>query len=71
MDNTETQTVDWKCNTCGASEGVENGVCPECGPTQTTPVSDTAKKEAGIVTEEEKAEAEAQTEVAEPTSTEK
>ena len=37
----------WKCNTCGATKGVVNGICPTCGPTQTTPVDEEAKKEGG------------------------
>lgn len=40
--------TNWKCNFCGQEEGVVNGVCPVCGPSQTTPVSDEAKKEAGV-----------------------
>lgn len=39
----------WKCNNCQKTEKVTNGVCPKCGPTQTTPMDDLAKKEAGIV----------------------
>ena len=69
MDNTQTPTADWKCNACGQTEGVENGVCPKCGPTQTTPLSDEAKKEAGVV--EEKAEKAQEGEVVEPTAAEK
>lgn len=38
----------WKCDFCGTEAGVENGFCPKCGPSQTTPVSDDAKKEAGV-----------------------
>lgn len=48
----------WKCNTCGDTEGVQNGVCPTCGPTQTTPLSDEAKEEAGIVEEKKDEEVE-------------
>lgn len=38
----------FKCNNCGETEGVINGICPSCGPTQTTPVSEEAKQEAGF-----------------------
>lgn len=46
-DETQT-TIHWKCDFCGQEEGVENGVCPKCGPTQTTPISKEAKIEAGL-----------------------
>lgn len=49
---TEVTTPDWECNFCGQKEGVENGVCPKCGPSQTTPLSKAAKEEAGVVEEE-------------------
>ena len=73
----ETQTTqetqfDWHCNFCGQEEGVTNGICPKCGPTQTTPLSKKAKIEAGMEVEEEqpndKEEVEAEPE---PSSTEK
>ncbi len=54
--STETPVVDWKCNTCDQTEGVENGICPKCGPTQTTPISAAAKEEAGVVEEKEEEE---------------
>ena len=41
----------WKCNNCGSVKGVINGICPKCGPTQTTPQDDEAKAEAGIIEE--------------------
>lgn len=41
----------WECNYCGDTEGVVNGVCPNCGPSQTKPVDDVAKKEAGVYEE--------------------
>jgi len=37
----------WKCNYCKETKGVINGVCPNCGPSQTTPQDEEAKKEAG------------------------
>lgn len=51
-DETQQTTIHWKCNFCGQTEGVENGVCPKCGPTQTTPISDEAKKEADVPVEQ-------------------
>ena len=42
----------WKCNYCGETEGVISGVCPNCGPTQTYPVDDLAKEEAGVAAAE-------------------
>ncbi|MGH7204518.1 MAG: hypothetical protein ACREHC_08835 [Candidatus Levyibacteriota bacterium] len=75
MADEQTQTtIHWSCNVCGTTEGVENGICPTCGPTQTTPISDSAKEEAGVAEaagekkQEEETEAK---EVVEPTSTEK
>lgn len=44
----EETTIHWKCNSCGQTEAVINGVCPKCGPTQTTPISEEAKQEAGF-----------------------
>ncbi len=38
----------WRCNFCSEEENVINGVCPKCGPTQTTPLDDVAKKRAGV-----------------------
>lgn len=35
----------WKCKVCGLSKGVINGTCPKCGPTQTVPVNDEARRE--------------------------
>lgn len=55
----------WECNYCGDTEGVQNGVCPNCGPSQTTPIDDIAKKEAGLPVkeyEEEKVEDESTSE---------
>lgn len=43
----------WKCNTCGKVKGVTNGTCPVCGPTQTTPINEDAKVEAGFPQVEE------------------
>lgn len=43
----------WKCNTCDETAGVTNGACPNCGPTQTTPVDETAEKIAGVYVEPE------------------
>lgn len=73
MDNTATQ-FDWSCNTCGQQEGVENGICPKCGPTQTTPLSDAAKIEAGVPQAEAERAKQNQViegEVVEPSATEK
>jgi len=36
-----------ECNYCKETKGVINGVCPNCGPSQTTPQDEEAKKEAG------------------------
>lgn len=38
----------WKCNKCKKTDGVVNGECPRCNATQTTPVDEEAKREAGI-----------------------
>ena len=38
----------WKCKFCLTEEGVINGICPKCGPTQTTPLDKQARKIAGI-----------------------
>jgi predicted ATP-dependent serine protease len=38
----------WRCNNCGTSKGVINGVCSNCGPIQTTPVDEVAKDLAGF-----------------------
>lgn len=57
----------WRCNFCGTEKGVLNGVCPSCGPSQTTPLDEEAKQAGGFyVAEEEKkkaAEAQAKAEV--------
>jgi len=45
----ENELGQWQCNTCGQTEGVINGVCPTCGPTQTTPVDEVAKTLAGAI----------------------
>lgn len=50
---TVAQEFDWECNFCGQKEGVISGICPKCGPTQTTPLSLAAKKEAGMWVEPE------------------
>ncbi len=41
------QEETWRCNFCGQTEGVTNGICPNCGPAQTTPLNDEAKRIAG------------------------
>lgn len=38
----------WKCITCDESEGVINGVCPNCGPTQTLPIDAQSEKIAKV-----------------------
>ena len=38
----------WKCNICGETEGVLSGICPSCGPSQTTPIDEVAEKIAGV-----------------------
>ena len=43
----------WKCIYCGTSKGTINGVCPKCGPSQTQPLDDEARKEAGEVIKKE------------------
>lgn len=48
MEEAQNTIAHWECNFCGQREGVENGICPKCGPTQTTPLSEEAKKEAGV-----------------------
>jgi predicted ATP-dependent serine protease len=53
MADEQTQTADWKCNTCGATEDVRSGFCKECGATQTTPLTKKAQIEAGIPQEED------------------
>lgn len=49
----ESPQPDWKCNFCDRTDGVTNGKCPDCGATQTTPLSTAAQKEAGIIPNEE------------------
>lgn len=43
----------WSCNSCGETKHVTNGVCPNCGPVQTTPVDEVAQKIAGTYEEPE------------------
>lgn len=38
----------WECNRCRDTEGVINGICPTCGPTQTMPINKEAKKIAKV-----------------------
>lgn len=38
----------WKCRFCGETKGTISGICPKCGPTQTLPLDDEARKVAGI-----------------------
>ena len=38
----------WKCLNCKTTKDVTNGICPKCGPTQTSPEDDEAKVEAGV-----------------------
>lgn len=38
----------WQCVICKSTNGIKNGWCPKDGPTQTNPVDDAAKKEAGV-----------------------
>lgn len=38
----------WQCNYCGEIKGVTNGVCPNCGATQTTPMDSIAKQIANV-----------------------
>lgn len=52
-ENKEKQFGKWACNTCGTVKGVTNGLCPKCGPTQTTPQDESAKILAGVVENEE------------------
>lgn len=40
----------WKCNTCQKEKEVVSGECPQCGPTQTTPIDTEALEAAGINT---------------------
>ena len=47
----------WRCKSCGQTKHVLNGVCPTCGPTQTTAIDESAKQESGYyVAEAEKEE---------------
>lgn len=48
-----TKDGQWQCNNCGMRDGVVNGVCPKCGPTQTTPTDDIAMVIAGVKTPEQ------------------
>lgn len=48
MEETKTPQGQWRCNTCNATKGVTNGVCPKCGPTQTTPLDEVAKELGGF-----------------------
>jgi hypothetical protein len=52
MEETKKPAGKWKCNYCGETKNVTNGICPNCGPAQTTPIDDIAKKEAGVLVEE-------------------
>jgi len=38
----------WKCIRCNKTQGVTNGLCPICGPTQTLPKDKVAEKEADV-----------------------
>jgi hypothetical protein len=44
----QTELGTWECNQCGESDGVINGVCPNCGPTQTRPIDKKAELIAGV-----------------------
>lgn len=57
----------YKCNNCGETKNVLNGVCPKCGPTQTMPMDEDAKKETGfyVAEAEKKAKADAEAKVEE------
>jgi len=41
--------ANWKCNNCGSKRGVVSGICPKCGPVQTTPMDYDAKVEAEVI----------------------
>ena len=43
----------WKCNFCGDTKGVTNGICPTDGAVQTTPIDEDAKKLGGFYEAEE------------------
>ena len=53
MENEIKTAGQWKCNTCNSTKGVTNGLCPKCGPTQTTPVDEDAKHLGGFYEAEE------------------
>jgi predicted ATP-dependent serine protease len=57
----------WQCNKCKETKGVINGVCGNCGPTQTIPMDTEAKKEGGfyVAEAENKAKEEAEKKPAE------
>lgn len=57
----------YKCNNCEETKNVINGICPKCGPTQTTAIDEDAKKESGyyVAEEEKKAKAAAEAKVEE------
>lgn len=49
MENNEIKTTgQWRCNNCNSTKGVTNGLCPKCGPTQTVPLDEDAKKLSGF-----------------------
>lgn len=48
----ENKQGEWKCNFCNKTDEVTNGYCKGCGPTQTTPIDNRAKKIAGVFKEE-------------------
>lgn len=52
----------WQCLKCKETKGVINGVCGNCGPTQTLAIDEEAKKEGGfyIAEAENKAKADAE-----------
>lgn len=52
-ENKNKQLGKWSCNYCGEVAGVQSGICPSCGPTQTTPIDDKAKGIAGVEDVEE------------------
>lgn len=71
MEDKKTQSGEWQCNYCRETEGVQNGLCPTCGPSQTTPVNEVAKKEAGYYEAEEEKKQKAEAEAKEDESTPK
>lgn len=48
MTETTLQQGKWECLTCGSTEGVISGLCPNCGPCQTNPKDAVAEEIAGV-----------------------